>query len=193
MEEEIESLTEELKAMRGTSDQDKILEMVVAPIQAWMVRREELNNRLIENVRVILVPEQQELWTSFNRRLYREKKLDDGRFSGERVDLFIIARDSGIDLTEEPLKTAMSNYDMELDQALHARQRLIEGNSKDLLNALQSRSEDPTFDMGTKKKITRLRVQVRDINDRHREEIALILPAGIAASFREEALRRAYP
>ncbi|MEE2908456.1 MAG: hypothetical protein VX527_11580 [Planctomycetota bacterium] len=193
MEEEIESLTDELKAMRGTSDQDKILEMVVAPIQAWMVRREELNNRLIENVRVILVPEQQALWTSFNRRLYREKKLDDGRFAGERVDLNIIARDTGIDTTAEPLKTAMLNYDMELDHALHERQRLIEGNSKDLLNALQSRSQDPSFDMGTKKKITALRVKVRDVNDHHREEIAIILPAEIASAFREEALRRAYP
>ncbi|MDG2423227.1 MAG: hypothetical protein P8M22_04545 [Phycisphaerales bacterium] len=193
MEMEIEGLTEELKSMRGTADQDKILELVVSPIQAWMIRREELNERLIENVRIILVPEQQYLWTEFNRRLYREKKLDDGRFSGERTDLFVIVRDTGIVRGPEALEAALLNYDTELDQVLHARQRLLEGNQKDLLNALQNRSTDPNFDMDTKKKIIDLRVQVRNVNDRYRGDIAATLSGEQAVAFQEEALRRSYP
>lgn len=193
MEMEIEELTDELKAMRDTADQDKILELVVSPIQSWMVRREELNDRLIENVRIILVPEQQALWTEFNRRLYREKRMDDGRFSGERVDLFVIARDVGVERGDESLETVLLNYDIELDQALRARQRLIEGPKNDLLSALQNRTADPNFDMDNKKKAIKKRVAVRDINDRYREEIRLVLPEMLSTQFQDEALRRAYP
>ena len=192
MEEEIEALTNEIKEM-GQGQQDKILEMVVTPIQDWMVRREELNSQLIENVKIILIPEQQELWTAFNRRLYREKKLDDGKFSGERVDLFIIARDTNVDSQQEPAKQVMDDYAMQLDQALHTRQRLIEGESTSLLDSLQNRSNDPTVNIDVEKKIISHRIKVRDINDFYRGEIASVLTPELAEAFRTESLRRAYP
>ena len=188
MEEEIEALTNEIKEM-GQGQQDKILEMVVTPIQDWMVRREELNSQLIENVKIILIPEQQELWTAFNRRLYREKKLDDGKFSGERVDLFIIARDTNVDSQQEPAKQVMDDYAMQLDQALHTRQRLIEGESTSLLDSLQNRSNDPTVNIDVEKKIISHRIKVRDINDFYRGEIASVLTPELAEAFRTESLR----
>ena len=193
MEQEIEALTNEIKEMKGQGQQDRILEMVVMPIQDWLVRREGLNSQLIENVKIILVPEQQELWTAFNRRLYREKKLDDGKFSGERVDLFIIARDTNVDSQQEPAKQIMDNYAMQLDQALHARQRLIEGEDTSLLDSLRNRTSDPSLDIDVKKKIINHRIKVRDINDFYREEIASALNAQLAEKFRMETLRRAYP
>ena len=193
MEMEINSLTSELQAMRGQVDNDKLLEMVVQPIQDWMVRRQGLNDQLIENVRVILVPEQQDLWTNFARKLYREKKLDDGRLSGERIDLYVIARDLSVDTDQEPVKTTMFNYAIELNQALRARQLLLEGDSKDLLNTLRNRQSDPAIDMGTRKKIEAARLVVRNTNDRYREEIALLLGTPAGDSFRMESLRRSYP
>ena len=193
MEMEINSLTSELQAMRGQVDNDKLLEMVVQPIQDWMVRRQGLNDQLIENVRVILVPEQQDLWTNFARKLYREKKLDDGRLSGERVDLYVIARDLDIDTEKEPIRETMFNYAIQLNQALRARQLLLEGDSKDLLNTLRNRQSDPNVDMGTRKKIEAARLVVRDTNDRYREEIAVLLGSPIGDRFRQETLRRAYP
>ncbi|MCH2133432.1 MAG: hypothetical protein MK116_06760 [Phycisphaerales bacterium] len=193
MEDEIESLTAELQELRGKIDNDKLLEMVVAPIQSWMIRREGLNDQLIENVRVILVPNQQELWTAFARKLYREKKLDEGRLSGERVDLFVVARDVSIDTTEEPVKAVMLNYALALDDALRARQRLMDGDNKDLLNVLRNRQDDPNADLGNRKKIEEARVIVRNVNDSYREEIAAILDEGTAQTFRTEVLRRAYP
>ncbi|MBG83233.1 MAG: hypothetical protein CMJ40_01660 [Phycisphaerae bacterium] len=193
MEQEIEALTNEIKAMKGQGQQDKILEMVVMPIQDWLVRREELNSQLIENVKIILIPEQQELWTAFNRRLYREKKLDDGKFSGERVDLFIIARDTNVDSQIEPAKQIMDDYAMQLDQALHARQRLIEGEDTSLLDSLQNRTNNPSVDIDVKKKIIEHRIKVRNINDLYREEIAAVLDPEKADAFRTETLRRAYP
>ena len=42
MEQEIEALTNEIKEMKGQGQQDRILEMVVMPIQDWLVRREGL-------------------------------------------------------------------------------------------------------------------------------------------------------
>jgi hypothetical protein len=193
MEEEIEALTNEIKDMKGLGEQDKILEMVVMPIQDWLVRREELNSQLIENVKIILVPEQQELWTAFNRRLYREKKLDDGKFSGERIDLYIIARDTNVDSQAEPAKQVMDDYAMQLDQALHARQRLIEGEDTSLLRSLQNRTNDPEIDIDLKKKIIKHRIKVRNINDFYRDEIASVLHPELAETFKTETLRRAYP
>ena len=193
MEEEIEELTTQLKDMRGQGKQDQILEMVVKPIQDWLIRREDLNQQLIENVKIILVPEQQELWTEFNRRLYREKKLDDGTLSGERIDLFIIARDTNVDAMVEPVKSVMNDYSLQLDQALHARQRLIEGKDSSLLDSLQNRSNNPSVDIEVKMDIIDHRVKVRDLNDFYREEIASNLPSEVAEAFKAETLRRAYP
>merc|ERR1711965_232780 len=82
---------------------------------------------------------------------------------------------------------------MQLDQALHARQRLIEGEDTSLLDSLRNRTSDPSIDIDVKKKIISHRIKVRDINDFYREEIASALNAELAEKFRMETLRRAYP
>ena len=156
MELQIEALTSQVRDMRDNVDNDELLEMVVKPIQDWMVRREELNQQLIENVRVILLPDQQERWTAFDRQLFREKKLDQGRLSGERIDLFVIARDLNLPATEEPLRSLLRDYAIDLNRELRRRTVLIEGGSSDLLNTLRARQIDPEEDLEQKRKINGL-------------------------------------
>ena len=49
-------------------DKDAIVKAVLAPIQGWAGQRDVLGLQLVENIRIILDPQQQSAWTAFNRR-----------------------------------------------------------------------------------------------------------------------------
>ena len=97
MNDEIEEIQGEIESLRD--DPQQVLTLVLAPIERWMGQRELLGDELIENVRVILIPEQESKWMQFNRKLYIEQNFSQGNLSGESLNLNHIARDIALDPT----------------------------------------------------------------------------------------------
>jgi hypothetical protein len=169
-------------------DKDAIVKAVLAPIQGWAGQRDVLGIQLVENIRIILDEEQQAAWTRFNRRLDREKRLPDGRLSGENTNIDHVMRD--LDLQPAPataLAEAKLRWELTLHDALIVRANATRQNFN-LLEQINNNSGDDSRDRA---KELAARIQVRDITDAAIEELAVLYAAN-GGAFRREALKRGY-
>lgn len=188
MKQRFEDMRPELQAL----DERRVLAMVFVPFDEWGKEKAVLGGQFLENVRVLLTPEQLELWPAFERRLLREKELHKGRLSGENTDLLAIVRDLNLD--EESLRSAqpvLEAYDVALDVALRARQDSITGHRSEMLQHMAS--ENVELSMAIFERQLARRIAIRSVNDEYTMKIADALPADFGAKFRAIALDRSYP
>ncbi len=194
MEERMTSLQQELK---GAPKED-VLTLVFRPIQDWTGERLELGNQFIANIQLtVLNEEQMHLWPMFEQRLYREKVLREGRFSGESINLFHALRDLArsrrfdertLMLTVE---TTLENYSRDLHEALQSRKRAKRSTQIDTMNAI--RTQEAARSMPAINALIQARIRIREVNDQYIEMIATSLPEEWGTAFRDVALGRAYP
>ena len=171
-------------------DKDAIVQAVLAPIQGWAGNRDILGRQLVENIRIILDPEQQSAWGSFNRRLEREKLLPEGKLSGESTNLQHVLRDMSIEPTaDSPLSVAMVDWEVAVADGLHTRADATNQglNLFEQINANASGDED----IRRRQRELKARIALRDTTDVAIERIYPLLgPDGVA--FQREALKRGY-
>jgi hypothetical protein len=171
-------------------DKDAIVKAVLAPIQGWAGQRDVLGLQLVENIRIILDSEQQSAWTAFNRRLDREKRLPDGRLSGENTNLDHVMRDldlqpaAGTELADAKLRWELALHDALVVRADATRQNF---NLLEQINNSSSGADDAR----KRKQELSARIAVRNINDTAIEELAALI-ATHGGAFRHEALKRGY-
>lgn len=190
MNSEIEAIQGDLEALRG--DPEQILTLVLAPIQRWIGERELLGDQLIENVRVILIPEQESRWMSFNRKLYIEQTFYQGLLSGENLNLNHILRDMSLDpTTVTMIQPAVDTWSIEAMKAMKDRAVLLRGPHATIMEMINA--SDTQEDLQRKQEIIDARITVRETNDRGIQGIASALPQEHASKFIEDALMRAYP
>jgi hypothetical protein len=171
-------------------DKDAIVKAVLAPIQGWAGQRDVLGLELVENIRIILDLEQQAAWTAFNRRLDREKRLPDGRLSGENTNLDHVLRDLDLQpAAGTPLSVAKLQWELALHEALIERAETTRGNF-DLLEQINNNSTNEE-DVKKRRQELAARIRVRDINDAAIEDMAALLPTH-GDAFRRESLKRGY-
>ncbi len=174
----------------ANSDQDTIVEAVLAPIQDWSIRRDVLGRELVENIRVILDPEQQRAWTAFYRRLQREKLLPQGILSGESTNIHHVLRD--LSLEPQPgsqLETALLEWEVALDTRLTERFEAHAGGF-DLIEKIKSQSGGLT-NIDDERRQLKSRIAVRDVIDESIVQLSPLLGEE-AGRFRKEALKRGY-
>ncbi len=182
----------EMQAELKDAPQETVMERVFQPFKDWAVERQQLGERYLENIRLLLNAEQQERWPRFEQELLREKVLAKGRFAGEGVNLFHVIRDLHPDrTTEQMIQPVMDSYGEELHMALKHRQSVILHTQRDLLDALASMNTQNGEASMVKQIDARLRV--RDVNDKFITLISESLPEPLNATFRRDALERAYP
>lgn len=187
---EIESIQGEIETLR--EDPQQVLELVLKPIERWMGEREQLGDQLIENVRVILIPEQEARWMEFNRQLYIEQNFSQGLLSGENLNLHHILRDMAMDpATTEQIKPTVTQWSVEVMQAMKTRSRLARGPHETIMETINAADSDE--DIKRKLELIDARVRVREANDSGIDRIATALPAGMRDAFLRDALMRAYP
>ena len=193
MELRIESVQEEIKELRDDPQIDeKILPMVIAPIEQWMQERDELGDQLIENVRVILVPEQGKLWVEFTRDLYIEQKLTQGVINGESVNVSHVLRDMSLDpATLTIIETTRNAHANELYSALENRTRLDRGTYSSLMDNINAADSQEETDR--KLKVVDARIRVRDVNDQGIDAISQALQGERGQRFWYESMKRSYP
>ncbi|MCH2142891.1 MAG: hypothetical protein MK077_07845 [Phycisphaerales bacterium] len=174
----------------ANSDQDTIVEAVLAPIQDWSIRRDVLGRELVENIRVILDPDQQRAWTAFYRRLQREKLLPQGILSGESTNIHHVLRD--LSLEPQPgsqLETAVQEWEVVLDTRLTERFEAHAGGF-DLIEKIKSQSGGLT-NIEDERRQLKSRIAVRDSIDESIEQLSPLMGDN-AGRFRKEALKRGY-
>ena len=187
---EIEEIQADIEALRG--DPQQVLTLVLAPIERWMGERELLGDQLIENVRVILIPEQESRWMTFNRKLYIEQNFYQGLLSGENLNLNHILRDMTLDpVTVTMIQPAVDTWSIEIIRAMKERAELLRGPHTTIMETINA--SDTPEDLQRKQEIIDARITVRETNDRGIQGIASALPQLHASKFIEDALMRAYP
>ena len=187
---EIEAIQEQIEDLR--EDPQKVLELVLKPIERWMGERETLGDQLIENVRVILVSEQEARWMEFNRKLYIEQNFSQGLLSGENLNLHHILRDMAMDpTTTAMIQPAVTDWSIDVMQAMKQRSRLARGPHATIMETINA--ADSEDDIQRKLELIDARVKVREANDRGIETIASVLPVDRRDTFIQNSLLRAYP
>jgi len=190
MNSEIEEIQSDIEALR--EDPQKVLTMVLAPIERWMGERELLGDQLIENVRVIMIPEQESRWMTFNRKLYIEQNFYQGLLSGENLNLYHIIRDLALDpATAAMIQPAVDTWSIEVMQAMKERGRMLRGPHATIMEMIQA--SDTPDDIARRQEIIKARITVREANDRGIHGISTALPQPYSSSFLEDSLMRAYP
>jgi Spy/CpxP family protein refolding chaperone len=188
MKQRFEEMRPELQAL----DERRVMAMVFVPFEEWGQQKAVLREQFLENTRVLLTPEQLELWPAFDRRLFREKEIHKGILAGESTDLLAIVRDLHLD--EESMRSVrptLDAYDIALDLALRARQESITGRQSEMLQHIASDNLD--LSMAIFERQLARRVGIRNVNDEYTIKIAEVLPEGTGAKFKAIALDRAYP
>jgi hypothetical protein len=144
MKQRFESIKDEAQDLTAANaSKEQLFEVVLRPFveQAddWNRQRFEF----LENVQAILSEPQMSLWDGFLRALRRDKELPTGTLMGESVDLMVILRQadipSAIRSTVEPL---MIQYEMALDAALVARERIDLRNQGPMMKSMADPGEE---------------------------------------------------
>jgi len=191
MNEHMESIQDSVDDL-SQSNPKEILEVVIPPIEEFRVERQMIGDQLIQNVQVILVPEQEALWLEFNNRLYIEKNATKGILSGENLNLYHITRDMALDpTTDEQIRDSMNAWALEAKEAMRSRDTLDQGSYATLIEQLLD-SNSPE-DIERKFKIIDARIRVREANDRGITLVAASMPEQHREPFMQQALKRAYP
>lgn len=183
---------EDMRDQLQSQDVDRVLRIVFKPIEDWSVEKRGLGNQFLENVKIVLTPEQQDGWDKFERFIFREKQLPRGRMSGESLNLFNLVRD--MKLTEpqmQQVQPTLDEYDVALDAALRRRLDLLTTNQSDMLRSFAEQNASASLAILQRQIDTA--VAVRNVNDEYIEKLAMVMPEGRQAEFRQNALERAYP
>ncbi|MEI7878645.1 MAG: hypothetical protein WCI96_12075, partial [Planctomycetota bacterium] len=151
--------------------QRSIVEMLLEDAESMGATHEALV-ALRDNLSAVLSDSQRAQLPEVWRVIFRERMESAGAIGGEAVDLGALARALMRGATAENLDAAVTAYRIELDPLLDARTKAEGGDAIALL---------------------RIRLSIRTVNDRALDTIAAAIPEAMAASFRSEALAKAYP
>lgn len=165
-------------------------------VEAWTKKREELDARLIDDLRSILSDEQQPRWTIVERERRRHMLLPKGRLSGESIDLIELVEGTRLEDSFTPEQIAelidpvLEQYAIELDSALQTRDRLIEPLQRKFFETL---ANDRTEAEKIWKDATDRRKVVRDINRKYLQILAATLGDDLGVRLHDRFMTTAYP
>lgn len=186
----VRSKMSQFKDVAASSNPDKIVEMISAPLIDWGTEKKKLRDDFLESVRSQLSDVQSEAWPRFERAMRREKSLPNGVLSGESLNLILITREIDVPpLVADGARAAMDAYEVQLDEALAVRDREDEASIGTRLKSLN----DTNKFVATEQRVMDLRVAVRDAQDRGLVAIRDALGGEYGKKFEERALRRAFP
>ena len=180
----------EFKDVAAGASPERVVEMISAPLVAWTGEKKKLRDDFLQSVRSLLGESQADLWPRLERALRREKSLPLGELSGESLDLTLVLRESQVPLQAET-EAVLEQYEMQLDEALAARDAALDSSIAPLLKAMSS--SDSSSGIATQESIMQKRVVVRDVQEQSIAAIRDSLGAEYGAKFERRALQRAFP
>lgn len=154
--------------------------------------RKKLDEALFGDIQALLTPAQAEQWPAFERAARREQSVRRGLMSGERVNLFDAVE--GLKLEPEQravLDAAMSEYDVELDRALTARNAVYEdamGRVGQAMGGGNMEEMQKMMDAGREAS-----ARVKEVNRKYARQVAEGLPTEKRSEFEATVKRASFP
>ena len=166
----------------GQVDPSQILRVLVGALEGWRQESQKLVEQFTEDLQGLLNADQAALWPAFERRLFRQKYLNNGQLSGENLDLLAAVRELNLDPdTRASLAPLLEEYEVQLDDAIRRRENYVNTTQGDLLKAIQN--EDPTIGIEVAQRQVELRKAVRDVNETYTARVAEALGEERGAEF----------
>ncbi|MHC4991290.1 MAG: hypothetical protein ACYTGC_09945 [Planctomycetota bacterium] len=189
MQDRLKNMKDELQQ---ATDQRRILSMIFVPFEEWAEDRAKLGEEFLRSVQTVLNEQQLEVWPAFERKLLREKTLSKGVLSGESVNLLILVEQQELSRpVRESLEETLTQYELDLDQALRRRNEIVRRSQARMVRALQEQDSDMSLELVDEQ--LEQRVRVREVNDRYIDLIAAQMPPEMGTIFRSAAMEAAYP
>ena len=191
----IERVREEMRDSSeqiATSREDEVMKIILKPLEAWEGERIQYRDDFLNNVKAQLSGDQLARWPHFERTLRRDKALPKGELMGESIDLFVVVRNMRMPYEiEESVEPVLMEYELELDNALKARQVVMDNLQDEIKDAMA----DMDFDSGLSAmdQIMSTRVRIREVQDGYITRISEVLPEEWSDQFKMTALGKAYP
>ena len=186
-----EDMQKEMKASGAFEEMRTQVGAIVTEFNKWQVTKARLRKTFVDGMQASLTDAQTKKWPAFMRFLAREKTLPRSTMSGEGVNLFVVLDESGLSKeTFEKLQPIMDEYELQLDQALTARNDFLASNESKYLESIWKGDQDAAKKFAGRS--IELREKVREVNDRYREAICAQLSADEAGRVRKAALSAAY-
>ncbi len=184
----------------GERDLAALMEEMPKLVEARDRERTALDAAFLSDLRLLLTAEQEERWPAVERLRRRSATLAPGTVPGEAVDLVLLVEELELRASAEavsavdpqPLRSLIGRYEVELDRALVARNRIRDdapslagGRMLDgeTLDALRTHGEE----------LREAGLRLRDINRKYVGQLATMLAPADADRLRERFRALSYP
>jgi hypothetical protein len=151
-------------------------------IQEWGKRSEKLREQLLEDIKAFLNREQEGRWPIVEREL-RRMRMAGGRLTGEDLDVVKLVSGLKVDPLPPDVEEALERYSLDLDRMLIQRKSFIQENDSKFHELIKS---DPVAAEALFKDALRIRMGLRDLNERTARQIAGLLPGAAGTKLLEE-------
>ena len=150
-----------------------------------------LRDQFISDLQLVLRDDQRSPWPSLERKLIRQKTIQRGQLSGERVDLFDLVRALGLDPADsDAVAPILQEYEVTLDSALRDRNAYLEESRVQSFSAMMQRDSKRALSLYDGEMVRR--VAVRDVNEEYASSVAEELPEDVGGTFVRSYRERAY-
>ncbi len=162
----------------------------------WKQQSESLEQSFFNDVKTVLTEDQMKLWPQYERDWRRRNSFrgggQPGSFSGENVDLFEIVENLELDdEARNNVEPVLDAYAIELDPALTNRDRAMTDMTNVSASVLEGKTTPEELDSKFKS-LQRMRVQVRDLNDRYVQLLASHMAPETGQKLQQEYLQRCF-
>ncbi|MBM4112699.1 MAG: hypothetical protein FJ253_04890 [Phycisphaerae bacterium] len=187
----MEEMRQERDKTGATAEMQATMAGMIDIVEKWKGKRTQLRDEFVNGLKSTLTPDQSSGWLAFERFMRRERALPQGTLSGESVNLFAIVDDA--ELSKETMASItpiLDRYEIELDEALKARDSFLDQSEIKFLRAAQSSNQREVDE--TARRASELHKVVRDVNDRYRVEVVAALPEDQRGTIERAALVAGY-
>lgn len=155
-------------------------------------KRQEMETAFFSDIKATLSPQQQEKWPAVERLRRRERTLNRGLMSGERVDVVKLVDD--LKLTPEQMKAVtpvLEQYQVELDRELIPRNQLFDQGQNRFREMFQG--GDMTEIQKNWDQARAASIKVRDVNSKFARQVEQLLPEDKQPEFAQAVRRESFP
>lgn len=164
----------------------------MAPIMADLrASKQKMEDQFFNDFKAVLTPEQTAKWPALERERRRDKTMNVGRLSGERMDLFkLVEQQKYSDEVKTPLNPTLEQYGTDLDRELVNRNKVYDEVTAKMTQ-IGMDFQDHQDEM--QKMLERGRdasVKVRELNRRYARQIEGQLPENLRSAW-DKAVKEA--
>ncbi len=179
------------KATGADLETKGVMEEILNEFNRWTTEKSKMRQVVLDGIEGTLTETQKPNWSKFQRFLRREKTMENALLSGEGTNLLLVMDQSGLSQPSIDLSVkSLDDYEVQLDNALRAREEYLEQSAPKLMRAVLDGEIDAAKAIA--KRQVALRKSVRDVNDQFRTLIVGAMPVEDGEKFNRAALEAAF-